>query len=81
MTLEDSSTYQLILERGIEKGIERGALAEAKSVLMRLGRKRFGDCPTEVEAALRSIQDVARLERLAENIFDARSWDELIATP
>ncbi|MDB5313574.1 MAG: hypothetical protein JWO38_7776 [Gemmataceae bacterium] len=37
MTLEDSTTYQLILERGIAQGITKGIAQEAQAMLLRLG--------------------------------------------
>lgn len=57
LTLEDSTTYQLILERGEAKGIAKGkaeGLAEgvsvgrneeAQTLVLRLGTKRFGPPP------------------------------------
>jgi hypothetical protein len=73
MTLEDSTTYQLILQRG--------AVAEAQRILLSQGRKRFGQPNQATEAALRGITDRSRLERLAERILDAAGWDDLLATP
>ena len=48
MTLEDSTTYQLILERGLSQGETR----EARAMILRLGAIRFGPPTPEVEAAL-----------------------------
>jgi hypothetical protein len=77
LTLEDSTTYQLILERGIAKG----AIQEAQSLILRQGTKRFGPPTPEVEAAMRATADHARLERLADRVIDATSWADLLATP
>jgi len=73
MTLEDSTTYQLILNRGV--------IAEAQRVLLIQGRKRFGAPSPATEAALQAITDRDHLERLAERILDATGWDDLLATP
>jgi hypothetical protein len=72
MTLEDSDTYQLILERGIAKGHQ--------GMVLRLGAKRFGVAPSAVEAAVRGVTDRDRLERMADRIFDATGWDDLLTT-
>jgi hypothetical protein len=77
MTLEDSTTYQWI----INKGVAQGAVEELRRVLRMQGRKRFGDVPTTAEAGLSGIADPTRLERMAERIFDATNWDDLLATP
>ena len=88
MTLEDSSTYQMILEKGIAKGEARGvALGEARgearaarSHIARLGAKRFGPAPKSFETKLNSVGDLPRLERMVERILDAQGWDDLLAT-
>ncbi len=76
MTLEDSTTYQLILERGEL----RGGLRVTQRILLAQGRKRFGPPSVETEAAICGIVDQQRLERMAERILDAKGWDDLLAT-
>ena len=61
MTLEDSSTYQLILQRGIAQGITHNA----QGVLLLQGHKRFGPASDAAEAAIHAITDQARLNRMA----------------
>ena len=81
LTLEDSTTYQYILEKGIAQGIAQGRAQEAQSLIMRQGTKRFGAPTPEVEAAIRATTDQPRFERLAERVLDATSWADLLATP
>jgi hypothetical protein len=85
MTLEDSTTYQLILSRGEAKGAARGMtlgqLANAQSMIMRLGAKRFGKAAESVEARIRNNTDHTHLERIADRLLDAANWDDLLATP
>ncbi len=81
MTLEDSSTYQWILSKGVARGVAQGAVQEARRMLVIQGRKRFSHVPPPAETALQGIADPARLERMAERIFDATDWDDLLATP
>jgi hypothetical protein len=50
-------------------------------LVLLLGDKRFGPAPVVVEAAIKSITDRERLERIAVRLFDATSWDDLLATP
>ena len=74
MSLEDSTTYQWILEQGVAKG-----KSLASRLLLAQGRKKFGSVP-RAEATLQGITDSERLERIAERIFEATDWDDLLAT-
>jgi predicted transposase YdaD len=88
MTLEDSTTYQWILEQGEAKGVAkgevkgetRGRLIEARAMILRIGTRRFGTPPATVSAALDGIADREHLERIAERITDAADWNDLLAT-
>ncbi len=96
MTLEDSTTYQHILNKGIiqgrtegraegqtegqAKGITIGQKQEAQRLVLRLGVKRFGPSPTNAEAVILAISDHDRLERMAERAIDATGWDDLLTT-
>ena len=66
--MRESSGYQLILAE------------EAKAILLRLGRKRFGPPEPATKVALDAIHDVDRLERMSERLLEAASWQELLAT-
>jgi predicted transposase YdaD len=81
--LKDSSFYQLLLKEGREKGLEEGQregeLKEAKRLLVRLGRIRFGRLAKENRAVIEAIDDLERLEHLSERLFTAKSWDDLLA--
>ena len=81
MTLEDSTTYQWILSKGIAKGEARGEARALARTIRRHGTKKFGVPDTATTARLETMDDVARLDRLADRVFDAVSWDDLLATP
>ncbi len=70
--LEDSTTYQGIMRRGEARGRQNGLLEQ--------GRHRFGPPTPQAEAAIRAVADNDRLRRMAERIFDAAGWDDLLAT-
>lgn len=92
MTLEDSTTYQWIVRKGLQQGLQQGRQegrqqgrqegrsSEAQDLLLRQGTKRFGAEPT-AEPRLRAITDLDRLGRIADRILDATGWDDLLATP
>jgi hypothetical protein len=69
--MKESVTYQKIVREGREE--------EARAILLRLGRKRFGPPSPEAEAALAGITAIERLEALSERLLDVESWEELLA--
>ncbi len=40
------------IERGIERGVEQGSITEARNILLRQLRRRFGEVPAEIETRL-----------------------------
>ncbi len=79
--MKESAFYQMILEEGESIGARTGALAEARKILLRQGRVRFGMPETRVTAALGRITNVERLEELGERLLQAASWEELLGLP
>jgi Domain of unknown function (DUF4351) len=71
--MEESTTFQWILEQG--------AIAEAQRMLLRQGRKRLGEPEENVRTALKAITDLDRLERLGEAVMDVSTWQKLLETP
>ena len=69
--MEDSVTYQAIVEKGEIRGLQR--------TLLQLGRKRFGQPDDATSLSIRSIQSVERLDKLAERILEANSWSDLFS--
>ncbi len=74
MQMEESSTYQAILQRGAQ----RGQVSEAQRMLLLVGQQKFGPPTQNASAAVAAITDTARLEALAARIFSASSWDDLL---
>ena len=73
MTLEDSTTYQLILNRGRAQ--------EGQRIVLLLGATMFGPPPAPVEGAVKGIADSERLERMTLRVTQGASgWDDLLAT-
>lgn len=75
--MKESTAFDEVMEEGELRGELRGKIR----VLLRQGRKRFGNPDATTESALTAITDLDRLERLADAILTAKSWDELLATP
>jgi len=72
--MEDSVTYQDI----IRKGKSEGKAEEARSLLMRLGSKRYGTPDAATQSALDAILSLERLELLVERLLEVESWQELL---
>lgn len=70
--MHESTAYDMAVEEGCVKTSHR--------VLLKQGRRLLGLPQPSVEAALTSIQDVERLERMAEAILTVKSWEELLST-
>jgi hypothetical protein len=51
---------------------------EAKRILLRQGRKRFGRAKVDIKARIEALSDLNRLEQLVDRVLDATSWDDLI---
>jgi hypothetical protein len=51
----------------------------AQQMMLRQGRKKFGDPDPGTLQRLQSIADLDHLERMADAIFHVTSWNELVA--
>jgi hypothetical protein len=71
--MEESATYQAIVEKGVLRG--------RQDDILQLGRRQLGEPSPDAERALRGIADPERLARLHYAILDVSNWDELLATP
>ena len=85
LTLEDSTTYQMILKKGVAQGVAQGKvegkLEGVRSSLLRLAAKRFGPPPPAAETAVLAVTDAERLQRMTDRVLDAATWAEILATP
>jgi hypothetical protein len=79
-TMQESSTYQAILEKGIRRGVEQGRLEEARSILLRVGGKFLGAPGSAAASRVEGISDWKRLGALADRVLEGgvASWDELL---
>ena len=73
--MEDSVTYQEI----IEKGVARGRAEGERAVLLRQGTRKFGPADERARRAIEALADPHELEALAERLLDATSWDDLLS--
>jgi predicted transposase YdaD len=74
--MRESATYQAILEEGRVEGEARGA----RRVLLALGTSRFGAPDVGTAAAIERLDNPDVLDRLALNVHQTSSWQELLAT-
>ena len=79
--MQESSTYQHILEEGRQEGRREGQVRHAQGVLARQGRQRFGAPRKAVEAALLAITDLERLDRMIDRVLQAADWNDLLSMP
>jgi hypothetical protein len=75
--MEESTTYQAIIRKGVALGEVKGA----QHVLLSLGEEPFGPPDAAVLAAVQAITDVERPAALAKRIREVQSWQELLSLP
>jgi hypothetical protein len=68
--MQQSTTYQGILEDG--------RIDEARRIILRQGRKRFGKPSAAVQAKIEGRANLDQLERLTDRILAASNWQELL---
>ena len=76
--MRESVTYQEILEEGREEGLVQGQVQGERRLVLLLGTSKFGPPGDTVRQELESIADLAELDRLAQRLLTASSWDELL---
>lgn len=77
--MRESATYQWILDEGRVEGRAEGRAEEARRLLIRLGSRRYGPPSAENVRQIEALDSPERLEQLADGLFTAGSWNELLA--
>lgn len=72
--MQDSVTYQAI----VEQGKREGKADEARDILFRLGTERFGKPSARVLSRLKKIGDKEALEDLVMRTLIVSNWNELL---
>ena len=70
--VEESTTYQYILEQGELKAVRR--------LVLRHGARKLGTPGKRVKEAIQELDNLPRLERILDAISSADSWNEALAT-
>jgi hypothetical protein len=71
--VEDSTTYQYIIEQGGIKAMRR--------ILLRQVTSKLGPPSDNVKAVIQELKDLTHLERMFDRAIDtATSWDEVVET-
>lgn len=77
--MRESTTYRAILAEGEAIGEALGRIDEARRILILQGERRFGTATKVVRDHLDRITTHEGLEALLARLFEAESWDELLA--
>ena len=86
LEMEESNTYQAIIEKGVEQGIRQGIqqgalqgrLEEARRLLLRAATRRLGTPSEATLAALNAETSIERMETLVDRAYEVETWDELL---
>jgi predicted transposase YdaD len=77
--IEESSTYQWLLERGRAEGRAEGKIQEARDLLLWQGSRKFGRPADAAEVArLESVQNLEQLKDLACRLLIVSTWQDLL---
>lgn len=79
MSLLVPDLVKLGREEGREAGREEGVAAGLQEALLRVLRLRLGECPADVAARVRALQDTAALAGLLDRVMAAESLEEFRA--
>jgi hypothetical protein len=71
--MEESVTYQFIINKGAIRGV--------KKLLLAMGQKMLGPPDPATVTAIEAIDDLDRLQQLGERLPDVSSWQELLSLP
>ena len=74
--MEESVTYQAILQKGLQQGLEQGSKREGVLLVKRLIQRRLGNLSAELEQRIENLS-LSQLEDLAEALLEWNRWDEL----
>jgi hypothetical protein len=69
--VQESTTYQAILEEGAVRGNQ--------NILLKLGAIRFGAPSREIKIAIKEMQSLRKLRRKVVKLLSASSWQQLLA--
>jgi predicted transposase YdaD len=78
--IEESSVYQGIFAKGEAKGLAEAEVKARRNILLRQGRRKWGEPDESVLARIAAIGDLGRLNLLSDRILDATTWDDLLAS-
>ena len=79
--MEESVTYQAIIEKGMAKGKAEGQVEEARRILLTLGTDALGAPDAATQAALAGLSDREQLEALIRRVAKVKTWPELLGKP
>ncbi|HEY3790170.1 MAG TPA: hypothetical protein VGL71_15025 [Urbifossiella sp.] len=86
MQMEESTTYQAVLNRGVQQGVQQGvhlgvqqgAVAEARDLLFLVGGKRLGPPSAAIRDTIAGISEKIRLESILLRTLTAASWEQAL---
>lgn len=78
--MEESVTYQAILNKGRDLGHDEGLAEGEQKALLIMGQKRFGKPSPKVVKRIKAIIDESTLLALIDRLTEVSSWNELLSS-
>lgn len=79
--MQESTTYQAILEEGHEKGLEEGREEGLREAILSVGELTLGPADQAVRQSLKDIHDAEQLKSLLRRIGSVANWRDLLSEP
>ncbi len=92
--IEASSEYQRMFDRGKEEGLQaglqegrqegqiegrqEGQIEGIRAAILRVGTRRFGQPPADVEKVLSTTVNLTALQNLLDRVLDVQSWQDVL---
>ncbi len=86
--MEESATYQFIVEKGRQKGLQEGRqegeevgrVEEARRMLLRFGTARLGEPNEATRTRIDALAVRDEIEALADRLLQVENWSELFVS-
>lgn len=70
--MQESDTYLMIVDEGMEK--------QAKKSILLFGEERLGPADESIQSELKNVSDLERLDRMIRRAAKAANWREILDT-
>ena len=71
--MQESPFYEIVLQRGIEQGIEQGEARAKRDAVLKLLASQFGSVPASLAVRINGMESCEALDRLFDAVLNAKT--------